>query len=89
MRDRIIVLNVQLSFHGLSKYSSGMLEKLCKEARIHTELPTSHCYILKAHIVELCYAISSLHKQLFSKLKIKLQTSKISSLSALESICLQ
>ena len=36
-----------------------MLKKLCKETWIQTELPTSHCYILKGHIVNLCYISGS------------------------------
>ena len=35
---------------GASEY--GMLEKLRKETQIQTELPTTHCHILSAHIAE-------------------------------------
>ena len=46
---------MQLSFCGPSKYKSRMLEMLRKETQIQIELPTSHCHILKAHVIESCY----------------------------------
>ena len=41
------------SFNFLvSKYSSWMLEKFRKEIHIQIELPSSYCYIVRAHVVE-------------------------------------
>ena len=37
-----------------------MLEKLRREIHIHIELPTSHCYIIRAHIAEQCYEMENL-----------------------------
>ena len=47
-----LALGVQLLFHGVSKYSSEMFEKLRRETHIQIELPTSHYYILRVHIAE-------------------------------------
>ena len=45
-------LNIKLSFCGPSDYKSEMLKKLHRETQIQTELPTSHCYILREHVAE-------------------------------------
>jgi hypothetical protein len=46
------------SFNSMvSKYSSWMFEKLRKEIHIQIELPSSYCYIVRAHIVEWCYEV--------------------------------
>ena len=44
-------LDIQLSFCGPSYSSSRMLEKLRMETLIHIQLPTSHCYIVRAHVI--------------------------------------
>lgn len=47
----ITLLSVQLSCRGSSQYDSDMLKKLRQVTQIQTELTTSHCHILRAHIV--------------------------------------
>lgn len=41
------LLNVQFTFHGPSEYNSRMLEKLCRETQLQTELPTYPTIILR------------------------------------------
>ena len=51
-QNLITLLIIQLSFSGAWEYNNEMFKKLQKETRIQTNIPTSHCYILKYHIAK-------------------------------------
>ena len=52
MGEVVTLLNDQVSFCGSSKYNNEMLKKLHMKIQIQIKIPTSQCYIMRAHIIE-------------------------------------
>lgn len=46
------ILDARPSICGPLEYKTELLEKLCMETQISTELPTSHYIIMRVHVVE-------------------------------------